>query len=63
MGTTQLIQEVINDKNGEFVFDCEFVEGFGSGKNNLVAGKDRLEFGMHKRCLNRMNGLELGYNA
>ena len=27
MGATQFIQEVINDRNGEFVFDCEFVEG------------------------------------
>jgi hypothetical protein len=27
LGTTQFIQEVINDKNGEFVFDGKFVEG------------------------------------
>jgi hypothetical protein len=27
LGTTQFIQEVINDKNGKFVFDGEFVEG------------------------------------
>ena len=27
MGATQFIQEVINDKNGEFVFDGKFVEG------------------------------------
>jgi hypothetical protein len=27
LGTTQFIQEVINDKNGEFVFDVKFVEG------------------------------------
>lgn len=26
LSTTQFIQEVINDSNGEFVFDCEFVE-------------------------------------
>ena len=26
-GTTQFIQEVINDKNGEFVFDGDFFEG------------------------------------
>jgi hypothetical protein len=25
--TTQFIQKVINDRNGKFVFDCEFVEG------------------------------------
>jgi hypothetical protein len=36
---------------------------FGGGKNNLVAGEDRLEVGMHKRCLNNMNGVELGYNS
>jgi hypothetical protein len=36
---------------------------FGSGKNNMVAREDRLEVGMHRRCINRMNGLELGYNA
>jgi hypothetical protein len=27
LGTTQFIQEVINDSNGEFVFDGKFVEG------------------------------------
>ena len=27
LGTTQFIQEVINDRNGEFVFDGKFVEG------------------------------------
>jgi hypothetical protein len=27
LGATQLIQEVINDRNGEFVFDGNFVEG------------------------------------
>jgi hypothetical protein len=26
LGTTQFIQEVINDRNGEFVFDGEFIE-------------------------------------
>jgi hypothetical protein len=36
---------------------------FGSGKKNLVAGEDRLEVRMHIRCLNNMNGVELGYNA
>ena len=25
-GTTQFIQEVINDRNGKFVFDGEFIE-------------------------------------
>jgi hypothetical protein len=27
LGTTQFIQEVINDRNGKFVFDGEFFEG------------------------------------
>jgi hypothetical protein len=27
LGATQFIQEVINDRNGEFVFDGKFVEG------------------------------------
>jgi hypothetical protein len=27
LGATQFIQEVINDMNGEFVFDGKFVEG------------------------------------
>jgi hypothetical protein len=35
----------------------------GSGKNNLVAGKDRLEVGMHRGFINNMNGVELGYNS
>ena len=36
---------------------------FGCGKRNLVAGEDILEAEMHKRCLNNMNGVELGYNS
>jgi hypothetical protein len=36
---------------------------FRSGKNKLVAGKDRLEVRMQIRCINNMNGLELGYNS
>jgi hypothetical protein len=27
LGTTQFIQEVINDQDGKFVFDGEFIEG------------------------------------
>ena len=38
-------------------------ELFGSDKNNLVEGEDRLEVGMHRGCLNSMNGVELGNNA
>jgi hypothetical protein len=33
------------------------------GKNNLVEGEDTLEARMHKRCLNSMNGVDLGYNS
>ena len=38
-------------------------EFFGDGKNNLVAREDRLEVGMHRRCLNNMNGVKLGCNS
>jgi hypothetical protein len=38
-------------------------EFFGGGKNNLVAGEDILEVGMHKMCLSSMNGVDLGYNS
>jgi hypothetical protein len=27
LSTTHIIQKVINNKNGKFVFDCDFVEG------------------------------------
>jgi hypothetical protein len=27
LGTTQFIQEVINDRNGKFIFNGEFIEG------------------------------------
>jgi hypothetical protein len=36
---------------------------FGSGKNNLVAGEYRFEVNMHRGCLNKLNGMELGNNA
>jgi hypothetical protein len=39
--------EMIMDSTGRGNF-------FGSGKNNLVAGDDRLEAGIHKRCLNNI---------
>jgi hypothetical protein len=35
----------------------------GGGKNNMVVGEDRLEVGMHRRCLNSMNGVDLCYNS
>ena len=36
---------------------------FGSGKNNLVAREDRLEVRMHKRCLNFLDGMDMGHNS
>jgi hypothetical protein len=36
---------------------------FGGGKNNLVAREDRLDARMHRRHINNMNGVELGYNS
>jgi hypothetical protein len=39
LSTTQFIQKVINDRNGEFVFDCDFVEGAQKSRH------------MHARCL------------
>jgi hypothetical protein len=42
LGATQFIQEVINDRNGKFVFNGEFVEGMRSQdtctKNLLSSG-------------------------
>jgi hypothetical protein len=34
LGATQFIQEVINDRNGEFVFDGKFVEGMEFRKHS-----------------------------
>jgi hypothetical protein len=36
---------------------------FGGCQKNLVVGEDRLEVEMHRRCLNNMNGVGLGYNS
>ena len=51
------------ERNGMIMDSTGRGKFFGSGKNNLVAGEDRLEVGMHIRCLNNMNGVELGYNS
>jgi hypothetical protein len=37
LGATQFIQEVINDRNGEFVFDGKFVEGTEFGTHSPTA--------------------------
>jgi hypothetical protein len=34
LGTTQFIQEVINDRNGKFVFDGEFIESTEVGTHS-----------------------------
>jgi hypothetical protein len=35
----------------------------GSLENNMVLGKYKLEVGVNKRCLNCLNGIELGNEA
>ena len=35
---------------------------FGGGKSNLVVREDTLDVAIHRRCLNNMNGVDLGYN-
>jgi hypothetical protein len=53
----------LDERDGMFMDATRRGKGFGGGKNNLVAGEDRFEVGMHRRCLNNMNGVELGYNS
>jgi Ni,Fe-hydrogenase III large subunit len=36
LSTIQLIQKVINDMNGKFIFDCEFVEDTKSGQMRQI---------------------------
>jgi hypothetical protein len=57
-------RNIVWDERDGMIMDS-MVRGkfFGGGKNNLVEGEDRLEVGMHKMCLNYMNGVELGYNS
>jgi hypothetical protein len=38
-------------------------KSLGSGTNSLVLGEYRLEFNIHRGCLNNMNGVELGDNS
>jgi hypothetical protein len=51
---------VQDEREGMIMFHGKL---FGSSKINLVVGEDRLEVEMHKRCLDNMNGVELGYNS
>jgi hypothetical protein len=34
-----------------------------SGKNKLVLGEYRLEVRMHRRCLNYLDGMDMGNNS
>jgi hypothetical protein len=52
-----------DERDGMIMDSTERGKLFGGGKNNLVVGEDRLELEMHRRCLNSMNGVELGYNS
>jgi hypothetical protein len=45
LSTTQFIQQVINDRNGKFVFDGEFVEGVKVG--HMVPSTFFLEYHDH----------------
>jgi hypothetical protein len=57
-------RKIARDERGGMIMDSTGRGKFlGGGKNNMVAGEDRLEVGMHRRCLNGMNGVELGYNS
>jgi hypothetical protein len=53
----------LDERDGMIMDSTRRGKGFGDGKTNLVVGEDRLEVGMHKMCLNNMNGVELGYNS
>jgi hypothetical protein len=52
-----------DERDGMIIDSTRRGKFFGSGKNNFVVGEDRLEVGMHIRCLNNINGVELGYNS
>jgi hypothetical protein len=57
LGTTQFIQEVINDTNGKFVFNGEFVEGTEvrthAPKNFFIKDHDHMRrVGSHTRTDN-----------
>jgi hypothetical protein len=50
------------ERNGIIMDYMGMGKFFGSGKNNWVAGEDRLEVVMQKGCLNSINGVDLGNN-
>ena len=56
-------KNALDERDGMLMDATGKGKGFRGGKNNLVVEEDRLEVGMHRRCLNNMNGAELGYNA
>jgi hypothetical protein len=45
-----------DERDGMIMESMKRGKFFRSGKNNLVAGNDRLEVGMHRRYLNYMKG-------
>jgi hypothetical protein len=51
------------ERNGMIMDSTGRGKLFGSDKNNVVVGEERLEVEMHRGCLNNMNGVELGNNA
>jgi hypothetical protein len=51
------------ERNGMIMDAMGRGKSMGSGKNNLVSGEYRLEVGMHRGCLNGLNGMELGNNT
>jgi hypothetical protein len=69
LGKGMMIRENIGknisqyERNGMTMESTRKEKLFGSGKNNLVVGEDILEVGMHRGCINNMNGVEMGNNA
>jgi hypothetical protein len=47
------------ERNGMIMDTTRRGKFLGSGKNKLMEGKDILEVGMHRGCLNILNGVEL----
>jgi hypothetical protein len=69
LGKGMMIRENIGRKTSQYERNGMIMDAMGrgkflgSGKNNLVSGEDRLEVGMHRGCLNGLNGVELGNNS
>jgi hypothetical protein len=69
LGKGMMIRENIgrktsqDERNGMNMNTMRREKSMGSGKNSLAFGEDRLEDMMHRRCLNFLNGIELGNNS